>query len=226
MILNLQLISHSTDEILEYLGAKEDVERLIHHLKVEAELPAGLSMISVGQDAPDQQYQDIPWMHLDETNNPLAIKYYNGVSWVETQPLRAVIGPYSDMFIQYGQVSIRHIQTTRDTWIDSMNLVQTGGGPGQFLFPIPYKAGTTVHVQITPVHSAVHRGDTLDLNVAANLDAWTEIREWIKSGRKAFEWAMGNANNNNQGFHIFTKTTDATLGLNFTFNWMAMGEKI
>lgn len=225
MILTQNLVVHSTDDLVTYPDPKTFMDNLPNYVKIESELPEGLGMVSVGQNAPDQQYQDIPWLHLDENNNPLALKYYNGVEWVETQPLQAVTGPYPDMFVQYGQISIRHVQTTRATWVDSMDLSQHGGAVGQFPFPVPFKAGTIIQVQITPVKSAVHRSDPLDLNVTANMNDVDEVRTWIKTGRMGFEWALGNANIDHSGFHVLTKTTDATLGLNFTFNWMAMGEK-
>jgi hypothetical protein len=224
MILRQNIIAHSTDAVTEYPDPQAFLNSLPDYLKIESQLPEGLGMISIGQDAPDQQYQDIPWLQLDDNNNPIALKYYNGVEWAEVRPYRAIQAPYEGLLVQYGQISYTHKSANSDVWIDSMTLTQNNGQIGQFLFPEQFKAGTSVHVQITPLKSSIHRENAKKITGEADADADDKQKAFI-NGIRDVDWCLGE-NVDHVGFNVNVKTSDAVpSGYTFTFNWMAMGEK-
>lgn len=223
MNLNTQIIVHSTDDVTEYLGPKADIERLAQHLKVQAKIPAGLAMVSVGQDAPDQKYQSVPWLQLDESNNPLSWKFFNGSTWVEIQPLNAVAGLVSGLQIQYGTIVFNHVGNN-GAWVHSQTLYSLDGAPSEFKFPTPFKTGTTVHVEVTPIFSGIHEGYTDAQYTAGTLDATAEFETYLMN-IKNFEWCLGAITVT--GFSLYTKTMEKILspGKDISFRYMAIGEK-
>ena len=219
MKLNQQILIHSTEEIKEYPDAKQFVEDLAHHLKVESELPAGMSMISVGQTTPDEQYQDSPWLELDESGNPIALKFYNGAAWVDIVPYNAVKSTSKSQYIQRFGYTLDVRQVNRMTWVHSLDLHEISGVPSEFKFPRPFKSGTfPPTVQIIPKKSSVYQqGSTAD----GDLDIVTELRDNIEE----FDWVLGEVTST--GFTIWTKSRKAIPAGSeraFQFDVIATGE--
>jgi hypothetical protein len=220
MKLNQQILIHSTEEIKEYPDAKQFVEDLAHHLKVESELPAGMSMISVGQTTPDEQYQDSPWLELDESGNPIALKFYNGAAWVDIVPYNAVKSTSKSQYIQRFGYTLDVRQANRMTWVHSLDLHKINGTPSEFKFPRPFKSGTfPPTVQIIPKRSSVYQnGPSGNVNT---LDDWEELRDDVKQ----FDWVIGEVTST--GFTIWTKSWDAIPAGSeraFQFDVIATGE--
>ena len=146
MIINQNVITHSTSGITNYTDAKTFVESLSNYLKIQTELPSGLSMMSIGQNAPDQQYQNVPWLELDENNNPIAFKYFNGVSWQSIATDFAIKSLGSNLYLQSGtgEFALVGEPNTRQVTSDDANLKT------QFIFPAAFNSEATPIVSITP----------------------------------------------------------------------------
>ena len=160
MNLNQQIITHSTSSITNYTNARNFVENLSNHLKVESELPSGLSMVSVGQNAPDQQYQDVPWLELDENNNPIALKYFNGTTWASLAPDVAIKSQTSGMYIQQGIFEF-NVDGSANS---NQNSSSTYNNGSNFLFGFPFNANATPVVTVTPMDCTLY--DVLESNDA------------------------------------------------------------
>ena len=213
MKLNQQVIVHSTDEITEYLGAKLDVERLASHIKVESELPSGMVMISRGQAAPEEAYQDALWLELDEENNPLSLKSYNGTDCVVISPYKAVRATLDKQYIQLGAGAVEHFCASGNTWVESLGF--TAGI--EFKFALPYKVDQLPLVIIVPKKSTVHQNGPL---VAGDIDSTAENF----TAPRHFDWCLGTVTNT--GFTIWTRTWEiipSSAPLNFTFHYQAIG---
>jgi hypothetical protein len=172
MILNQQVLTHSTSGITTYTDARSFVESLANHLKVESTLPSGLSMISVGQNAPDQQYQTVPWLELDENNNPVGLKYYNGTAWVSAAADVAVKSVNSGMYIQQG-VFIFDVAGVAGSNENSSSTYTVNGVTGNFQFPLAFNSNVTPVVNITPMDSTIfdhveaHQDNNFDWRLGA-----------------------------------------------------------
>lgn len=198
--INIQVIVHSTDSIVEYLGPQADVERLADHLKVQGTLPDGLSMIQVGTEAPTSNL-DVPWLEVDGSNNPVALKYHNGSQWVETKETLAVQGLARNQFIEAGSVDINYWNTTANQYKESIDLHMPEGVPSEFKFTHAFKSAPNVH--LTMKKSAI------------NTDVTGEI----------VEYCLGSVTTT--GFTIWIKTQKAITEANrkfASFNFQAYGE--
>lgn len=163
MNINQQVIIVNAENIMSYPDPQTFVENLVDHIKIQTELPSGMAMISVGQDAPDQQYQDAPWLELDESNNPIALKFYNGSSWTEISPDKSVKSLVRGLYIQKGEYEF-DITGASTSWIDSKAVHLNDGVPGKFLFPFAFKAGTEPIVMITPRMSSIYNSKLIAAN--------------------------------------------------------------
>lgn len=219
MDLNQQIIVHSTDGITEYPSAKDFIESLVNHLKIESELPAGMTMISAGETAPAEEYQDSPWMELDESGNPIALKFYNGASWVDIVPYKAVKSLSDSQYIQRGSGILEVKQAVRQTWIHSLDLFEIAGLPSEFKFAVPFKSGATLPtVQIIPKKSSVHK----DSSITGDM-----TNKEISDESDHFDVVMGTVTNS--GFTIWTKSwtaIEAGSELSFEFDYIATGEMV
>lgn len=112
--LNMQLkLAGAVPANLPHKSRNEEIEELIQYLIIEGELPAGLSMISVGQNEPDANSRDIPWVQLDEAGAPLGIfQYYDG-SWIELAPQKTLTNPVDNAYMQTMNLSLL-VQTEAD----------------------------------------------------------------------------------------------------------------
>ena len=206
MILNQQILTHSTSSISSYTNAREFVENLSNHLKVEGELPSGLSMVSVGQNAPDQQYQDVPWLELDENNNPIALKYFNGTAWASLAPDVAVKSQTSGMYVQQGTFEFNIAGSANS----NQNSSSTYNNGSNFLFGFPFNANATPIVTVTPMDSTIY--DVLESDAA-----------------NSFDYRLGNIDRFgfNLDYNYNENSTDisgASPQLKFKFSYIAIGQ--
>jgi hypothetical protein len=203
MNLNQQIAVVNTEGIREYPSAREFLESLKDHLKVLSKLPAGLSMISVQQDAPGQEYQDVPWLQLDEGNNPIALKFYNGDQWTEIAADRAVKSFTRGEYVQRGQFEYT-LSAVKDNWVSSKSMYIVDGVASEFKFQYPFKNGTYPTVIIQPRHSGIMlKVSALNEAMKVNLDEVT-----------------------NTGFSLQTNVHETTILNNdtFKFDFIAIGE--
>lgn len=203
MNLNQQIVVVNTEGIREYPSAREFLESFTDHLKVLSQLPAGLSMISVQQEAPGQEFQNVPWLQLDEGNNPIALKYYNGDQWKEIARDRAVKSFTRGEYIQRGQFEYT-LSAVKDAWISSKAMYIVNGVASEFKFQYAFKAGTAPTVMIQPRHSGIMQKITaINEAMKVNLDEVT-----------------------NTGFSLQTNVNETTPLNNdtFKFDFIAIGE--
>ena len=203
MNLNQQIQVVNTDGIRDYPNAKQFLESLSNHLVVKSELPSGLSMIIVGQDAPGQENQSVPWLQLDESNNPVALKYYNGDAWTEIAPDRAVKSLTRGEYIQRGQFEYT-LSNTEDAWISSKATYSVDGIASEFKFPVAFKDGTSPTVIITPRY----------YGVIAKIEAAAE----------AFKYALDEVTNTGFSLQTDVSSVNALANDTFKFDYIAIGE--
>lgn len=131
------------------------------------------------------------------------------------------------MYIQYGEITFSHKQSTTDTWVDSISS-WTATPDGYFYFPEPFKAETTINIQITPVVSGVFERSSSPFLINPEINSWDNTEENIiraASHNKSVEWCLGSGVDYRK-FNLKTKTNNAyPAGIPFKFNWMAIGEK-
>ena len=95
------------------------------------------------------------------------------------------------------------------------------------MFPEPFKPGTTINIQITPITSSVlQRSEGSQEMILPTSHATTKTNvDRLWNTRRGFQWALGTGGDY-RGFNMMTKTNDAPgAALQFKFNWMAIGEK-
>lgn len=154
MKLNQNIETHNTSGITTYPDAKSFVESLDQYLRVDTQLPAGLSLISVGENTPSQLYQNAPWIQTDENNNPTALKMWNGAEWRSLAPDISIKAGLPGFVIQSGSGSFA-IETAANVTGNSntsrmVNGTKTGGD-----FPFTQQFTDTPIVIITPKASTI-----------------------------------------------------------------------
>ena len=157
-VINIQLIVHSTDGVTEYIGPKEDIDRLQDHLKVEGVLPDGLSMVQVSEDAPSDF--NSPWMKIDGGRNPVGLFFYNGAEWVDSSPTNSVKSPQKDATIQRGSFQYVASDSGDGTWFDSTSFYKDADDEfSRFKFPHPFLETPTISITMLDCEITQKDGD-------------------------------------------------------------------
>ena len=155
MIVNQKIIATGTSGVTSYGTPSSFINDLENYLKVRSVFPEGLSMISVGLNAPSQAYQNVPWLEIDANNNPTALKYFNGARWVNIAPSNAITSSNTNMKQVFGQSSITIEKNSADKTMTSPAIN----------FGNLFSSSVTPLVMITPVLSDLQ----VQLDTNANL---------------------------------------------------------
>lgn len=221
MIVNQKIIATGTSGVTTYGTPSSFINSLEDYLKVRSVFPEGLSMISVGINAPSQAYQNVPWLEIDANNNPIALKYYNGARWTNIAPSNAISSSSTNMKQLFGQKSIVIEKDNADKTMTSPSITY-----GEI-----FNSSVTPLVMITPVYSDLQTKLDQNANLKFNYYVTDVTRTDFKinysysAPKIVTDVAIPDGTGAVQGEDTATlEANPFTADLEFKFNFIALGQ--
>ena len=224
MIVNQKIIATGTSGVTTYGTPSTFISNLENYLKVRSVFPDGLSMISVGINAPSQAYQNVPWLELDANNNPTALKYFNGARWINIAPSNAITSQNTNVVQLFGQAEFTVEKAQHNTTLTT----------NAFTLPQTFNSNVTPLIMITPVECTLQKELDENPNVKFNYYVSTVERTNFKinysysAEKLVTDVAVPDGTNPVQGEDLATEQNDPfaadATSLSFKFNYIALGQ--